>query len=562
MPRLPRLLVLLPLAAAAGCGGGPADGECGGRVLVNEFVPNPAGSDAGLEWIELYNPGTQPIDVTGWRFEVFKSEGSRSDTDGLPEGTTIDPGGFLLVGGEAVAGTDVTLETDLGSGEGGDGLALVDACGTTVDAVVYGGTNEDGAPDEHGEASPTAAPRPGEDEGLARCGDGRDTDTSGSDFFLRTAGQVTPGGPNGCEPPSLSTAGEVTLVVNEVMPNPDGADGGLEWIEIHNAGGAEAHLDAWTIAWHKSDPETPSGTAVVPTGVRVPAGGVVLLGGEGVPGTDAVLDLDLGNGSAGDAIYLLDPEGTFEDGLVYGPPNDDGVLDEPGGAVATSLAEAPGDGEALARCPDGADTDASGVDFHRLGPGEETPGAPNGECGGSTGCDAADAVDVVINEFVSDPEGADTDREWIELHNAGAAPADLSGWLLEWYKSDPVSPSGDAELPADTVLAPGGFLVVAGSAAGVPADVTAALDLGNGTTGDGVHLRDCAGVLADAVVYSPPNDHGILDESGAAATSVAENPTSGASLGRSPDGADTDRSGEDFCVFAAPTAGGSNGACP
>ncbi|MBN1334729.1 MAG: lamin tail domain-containing protein [Deltaproteobacteria bacterium] len=551
----------LLLVALVACDGPTSGRACKGLVLVNEFVANPAGTDAGLEWIELYNPGGEDVDLSGWSFHVFKSEGSQSDTEALPDGTWIEAGGFLLVGGASVGAIDLPLETDLGSGKGGDGLALLDACGTTVDAVVYGGSNEDGAPDETGAASPTAAPLPGDDESLARCGDGRDSDTSGSDFFLRTADQVTPGASNACEPPALHTADEVIFVINEIMPDPAGADEGLEWIEIYNAGSTAAHLDAWTVAWHKSDPESPSGTATIPTGVAIPAGDVVLLGGVDVPGTDVTLDLDFGNGTSGDAVTLLDPEGTFEDAVIYGPPNDDGMLDEPGGAVATSLAEKPQDGEALARCPDGVDTDASAVDFFLLAAGAETPGAPNGDCGGSGRCDPADSVTVVINEFVPDPEGADTDREWVEIYNAGTSAADLSGWILEWYKGDPLAPSGDFTLPTDIVLEPRAFLVIAEPDAGVSSDIEAALDLGNGTSGDGLHLRDCVEDLADAVVYAPPNDDGILDESGYAATSVAENPDSGLSLGRTSDGVDTDRSGIDFCVLASPSAGSANGPC-
>ena len=37
---------------------------------------------------------------------------------------------------------------------------------------------------------------------------------------------------------------------------------------------------------------------------------------------------------------------------------------------------------------------------------------------------------ILINEFLPNPTGSDTDGEWIELFNAGAAPQDITWWAL------------------------------------------------------------------------------------------------------------------------------------
>ena len=59
---------------------------------------------------------------------------------------------------------------------------------------------------------------------------------------------------------------------------------------------------------------------------------------------------------------------------------------------------------------------------------------------------------VVINEVHYHPANDDDRLQYIELHNAGDAEADLSGWKLRGAKFD---------LPPQTTLSPGAFLVVA-----------------------------------------------------------------------------------------------------
>ncbi|MGZ8939167.1 MAG: lamin tail domain-containing protein, partial [Limisphaerales bacterium] len=65
---------------------------------------------------------------------------------------------------------------------------------------------------------------------------------------------------------------------------------------------------------------------------------------------------------------------------------------------------------------------------------------------------AAAAPRVVINEIHYHPANDDDRLQYIELHNAGDTEANLSGWKLRGAKFD---------LPPNTKLAPGAFLVIA-----------------------------------------------------------------------------------------------------
>lgn len=64
---------------------------------------------------------------------------------------------------------------------------------------------------------------------------------------------------------------------------------------------------------------------------------------------------------------------------------------------------------------------------------------------------------VVINEVLAAPLAGDED--WIELHNPESYPADVSGWWLTDTLADPLM----VRLPANSLIPPGGYLVVPGS---------------------------------------------------------------------------------------------------
>ncbi|MFT5681108.1 MAG: hypothetical protein ACI8RZ_002014, partial [Myxococcota bacterium] len=78
-------LILLTLAASAQ------------DVLINEVLyDSTKSSDGDGEWIELCNPTSGTIDLSGWELESAGSSWTESYT--FDDKTVIKPGGYLAVG--------------------------------------------------------------------------------------------------------------------------------------------------------------------------------------------------------------------------------------------------------------------------------------------------------------------------------------------------------------------------------------------------------------------------------------------------------------------------------
>jgi hypothetical protein len=367
------LFVLLPAVASATspC---TAASEAGG-VVINELLADPEGADAGLEWVEILNTRSAAVALGGWA--VASGTSSYTTSDPFP-GLTLAPGSYVVVG----AGGAVPLGITLGNaGTNADAVRLVDCAGAPVDTVVYGAPNSDGWVDDTGEVAASLAPTPATGHTIGRVPDGADGQ-GGADFVdLATP---TPGGPNDTTPESCGGPGS-GVVVNELLPDPDGADAGAEWVELLHTGTEVVDLEGWALEAGTSAFE---GVYTFGSDVLAP-GERLLLGGDGVEAPD----LSLGNAAtSSDAVRLVDCAGAPVDTVVYGAPNTDGFPDDVL-APAWSLAPAPDGAQALQRVPDGVDTN-DGTDFqltaHPTPGGPNDPPAPAEEITSSSGCGGPD----------------------------------------------------------------------------------------------------------------------------------------------------------------------------
>lgn len=128
-----------------------ATGGVRASVVINELLADPASdwspSDGDLiadpvddEWLEIFNAGPGPVDITGWRLRDALSDSSwKYGFDGI-----MYPGEFIVVyGNEAYEweGEHGYLRNGLGMNNSGDTMTLVRSDLTTVvDTTAYVGS--------------------------------------------------------------------------------------------------------------------------------------------------------------------------------------------------------------------------------------------------------------------------------------------------------------------------------------------------------------------------------------------------------------------------------------
>lgn len=247
--------------------------------------------------------------------------------------------------------------------------------------------------------------------------------------------------------PDPCTLPAATLVLNELYVNPRAQ---RAFVEISNPMEGPVDLVDWTL-------RLADGTALALETLLPPDHAGWLAAGDGV-----ALEADLlaSRGTGPLAVGLWDPEGYPVD-------------------TATAL---PSPRLSQNRREDGV----AGAPF---GPAQPTPGTRRD----GRPFVAPPLHRVLINELLADPEGDDTDAEFVELVNVGTEPAPLAGWEL-WDGRDLRHRFGDES------LAPGAALVIwSGGTAGTVAS-TGALSLNN--SGDELVLVDAEGETVDAWSWS------------------------------------------------------------
>jgi len=164
----------------------------GADVKVNEVLYDPVGSDAGYEWIELFNSGDVDIDLEG---AYLQRGGAEFVTVFTFPHYILRAGRFVLLGENQVPNAAFTASFVFQNGDGGtDGIRFVSADGSYTDTVLYDEPNANGLWDDSGGVGASFAQDVPAGSSLARFLDGYDSNASGKDFIAET--DPSPGLPN------------------------------------------------------------------------------------------------------------------------------------------------------------------------------------------------------------------------------------------------------------------------------------------------------------------------------------------------------------------------------
>jgi DNA/RNA endonuclease G (NUC1) len=240
-----------------------------------------AGSVLKNDFIEIFNRGNDPVNLTGWSVQYISANGNGTWA-ATPLTGTLAPHSYYLVQEAAGTGGTVNLPTPdatgsiaMGAAAGkiilaSQAAALTGACPTTnvIDRVAYGvNTGADNCATPWGgrteDASATIA--------VFRLMDGcLNTQKSAFDFLVQTAAPRNSSNTKTCPAPSTAS-----IVINEILAEPFHATGGAswgEWFEVKNTGATPIDLMGWTITTQGQPSHTIASSFVVP------AGGIKVLG--------------------------------------------------------------------------------------------------------------------------------------------------------------------------------------------------------------------------------------------------------------------------------------------
>ena len=476
-------------------------------VIISEVLANPPSGIAGDanrdglgdpyedEFIELYNAGSLPVSLAGWR---LGDEGPLSGYFRFPDDAVIGPGSYVvLFGGGSPAELTIPFYTDDGTiGDGlsdsGESIHLIDNHGHEISFFSHATWPAAQslvriAPDSsafvpHKTASPSEAP-------------------------------FSPGHAPGMQPPLLSS-----LFISEVLADPplglagdanrDGRRDPHEdqFIELYNAGPAPISLAGWQLGG-----EGPRiGFFRFPDDAVIESDSYVVLFGGGDPSGFTIPvytdDGTIGNGlpNTGETIYLIDDHGHEISFLSHNPWPED---------------------QSLVRIA----PDSSAFVPHKTVSKTQAPFSPGYTPEPPTEPEEPEKSPTPINPlFISEvladpPEGSTGDAnrdgqrdphedQFIELYNAGPDTISLASWQL----GDSGSLIDYFRFPSGAFIAPGSYVVLFGG--GNPSGFTVPVYTDDGTIGDGlsdsgeaIFLIDKTGVIAARVSLDDwPNDQSIV----------------------------------------------------
>ncbi|MFH1226030.1 MAG: lamin tail domain-containing protein, partial [bacterium] len=410
--------ILLCFLIAAGLFILPKIGRAQADHLVISEIQLASQSDSKDEFVELYNPTAQNINLTDWRLKKKTASGNESNLLSSFPDIVISAKTHLLIAhktnyqGSITA--DLTFSGSTYSMADNNVILLYDNNNSLIDKVGLGSAID---------KESTAADNPADGESLERKpgnnNNDQDTDNNFEDFFLQStpnpqnAQNSTPP-PDQTPPPDEPENSEEetpptarptpyflprAIIINEIVSDP--ADGDTEWIELINNSGKEINLSELII-------EDGSGA------ITNLSGSLGIIGDKRF----AIIKSPKGNlDNQGDIVILRYGELVI-DQVAYGNWDDSYLGDN------APIARDP---YSLIRKQDAFDTNNDNLDWAITA--TLTKGQPNILTDHQQTAPSPYANQIIINELLPNPLG-DEANEFIELKNISGQVVDLTGWQI------------------------------------------------------------------------------------------------------------------------------------
>ena len=194
-----------------------------GQITINELVSDP--ESGASEWIELYNKTNSSINLDNWSLE----DGSGAKTilhDSIAK--------YLII--EAPKGN---------LNNAGDAVILKDNYGALIDQIAYGNWQD----------NTNNAPVADSPNSLARLIDGQKTSSDKIDWAItssitKNSSNIISATSSQDQKTSDINNDKITcpIIINEILPDPTGADLVGEFIELYNLEASEIDLTGWSLS--------------------------------------------------------------------------------------------------------------------------------------------------------------------------------------------------------------------------------------------------------------------------------------------------------------------------
>lgn len=190
----PLLCALLALAAPT---------SAFAQVIITEIMYDVSGTDSNREWIEIYNEGSDPVDLADWKlFEANTNHGLV-----FSGSTVLSPGAYAVIvqKPESFAsdwpGVSFVIDSAFSLGNGGESLEIRRPDGTTSDSASYassqGAAGDGNSLQKHGGSWLAAGPTPGGENATEAASASESEETystpSNSDDLAKTNIAADPG---------------------------------------------------------------------------------------------------------------------------------------------------------------------------------------------------------------------------------------------------------------------------------------------------------------------------------------------------------------------------------
>lgn len=243
----------------------PVGAELSSRLLISEILYNPAGSEPGGEWIEVFNRSPQAINLSNHKIGDCHSQGGLEGMYKFPEGVVIGPGQVIVIANRALHFSQIfgfQPDFELGDSDpsipdmakyrdwsggiinlnnAGDEILLLDHKDNLLDAISWGNSTFAFSP---------AAPVIDDDHSLERRPGSIDRNWAGD---LIDQPNPQPGSVFLIQPTPETTSTPITtpssclnakMLLSEVLFDPvNPADPAGEWVELFNWGSTSIQLE-------------------------------------------------------------------------------------------------------------------------------------------------------------------------------------------------------------------------------------------------------------------------------------------------------------------------------